>query len=43
MNIAEVREVLAIDGIHLNLQENQWHTLTFAKALIGGSKIQQAA
>lgn len=43
MNIAEVRGVLAIDGIRLNQQENQWHTLTFAKALIGSSKILQAA
>lgn len=41
MNIAKVQGELAADGIHLNQQENQWHTFTFAKALIGGSKIQQ--
>lgn len=35
MNIAEVRGALAIDGIHLNQEGNQWHTLTLAKALIG--------
>lgn len=41
MNIAKVQGELAADGIHLNQQENQWHTFTFAKALIDGSKIQQ--
>lgn len=41
MNIAKVQGELAADGIHLNQQENQWHTFTFAKALIGRSKIQQ--
>lgn len=41
MNIAKVQGELAADGIHLNQQENQWHTFTFAKALIGSSKIQQ--
>lgn len=43
MNIAEVRGALAVDGIQLNQRENQWHALTFAKVLIGSSKIQQAA
>lgn len=43
MNIAEVRGVSAVDGIQLNQHENQWHTLTFEKVLIGSSKIQQAA
>lgn len=42
MNIAKVQGVWGIDGIHLNQQENRWHTLTFSKVLIGSSKIQQA-